>query len=213
MVAAGVAISLQDIFKNFAGGITIFLTGLFHVGDRIEIDSKSGDVIDINIFYTTILEIREWIKGDQATGRISMIPNGTVLSNVVNNYTKDHGFLWDEISIPITYDSDWKEVPKILKEIALKETDNNIDKAKRSISRLGERYYLSDRVVEPIVFMDCTDNWINFTLRYVVEVRGKRLLRSKFTHLILEAIEQNPNINIASSTIAITKVPDIKIKK
>lgn len=110
LVAAGVAIALQDLFKNVAGGIVIFTPGSYEIGNRIEINGKCGDIIDISILYTTILEIREWVHGDQATGRITSIPNGLVLSTVVNNYTKDHHFLWDEISIPVTYESDWNRL-------------------------------------------------------------------------------------------------------
>jgi small-conductance mechanosensitive channel len=60
------------------------------------------------MLYTTILEIDEWVAGDQPTGRLSMIPNSYVLSNITNNYTKDFNFIWDEIAIPILYSSDWR---------------------------------------------------------------------------------------------------------
>ncbi len=62
--------------------------------------------MDIGVLYTTITEVGEWINGNQATGRLSIIPNSNVLTNNVNNFTKDHNFIWDEISLPITYDSD-----------------------------------------------------------------------------------------------------------
>jgi small-conductance mechanosensitive channel len=81
LIAAGVAIALHDFFKNFVGGIVVFLTGIYRVGDRIEIDSNYGDVMDIGILYTTLMETKEWVSGDQATGRLKMIPNGQVLSN------------------------------------------------------------------------------------------------------------------------------------
>jgi small-conductance mechanosensitive channel len=49
LIGAAIAFALQDIFKNFAGGIMIFLNGIYRVGDRIEINQKSGDVIDIGL--------------------------------------------------------------------------------------------------------------------------------------------------------------------
>ena len=122
ILAAGLAVALQDIFKNFAGSLIIFITGTYRVGDRIEISSKIGDVVDISIFYTTLLETNEWVKGDQATGRLSIMPNSLVLSGIVNNYTKDHPYIWDEMSIPITYDSDWKEALKIIERVIDAET-------------------------------------------------------------------------------------------
>lgn len=58
LAGAGIAIALQDPFKNVAGGVVLFLTGIYRVGDRIEINEKAGDVMDIGISYTTILEIK-----------------------------------------------------------------------------------------------------------------------------------------------------------
>jgi small-conductance mechanosensitive channel len=206
LIAAGVAISLQDLFKNFAGGAIILLTGLYHVGNRIEINNKYGDIIDIGILYTTILEIREWIDGDQATGRLSMIPNGSILSNVVNNYTKDHHFLWDEISLPITYKSDWRGASSMMKEIAMREAGGFALEAKTSLSHLEEKYYFDERTLEPSVFMEATDNWIKLTLRYVVEVRQRRVFRNKLSELILQDIENNPSVHIASATLSVTGI-------
>lgn len=203
LIAAGVAISLQDIFKNFAGGITILTTGLYQVGNRIEINGKYGDVIDISIFYTTILEIKEWVGGDQATGRLSMIPNGVVLSQTVNNYTKDHHFLWDEISFPITYGSNWKEALMIMRNVASREANTFTDEAKRSLSSLEERYYLSERSMEPSVYVEATSDWATLTLRYVVEVRERRVMRNKLTMLILEGFDHDSTIEVSTSTLSV----------
>jgi small-conductance mechanosensitive channel len=145
LVAAGVAISLQDIFKNFAGGIIIFLTGAYQVGNRIAINGKSGDVIDIGLFYTTILEIREWVDGDQATGRLTSIPNGYILSCPVDNYTKDHLYIWDEIKIPLTYESDWKTARALIIGIATRETQEDTLAMEKSLGRLEEKYYLDKK--------------------------------------------------------------------
>ena len=61
IIAAGLAVALQDLFKNFVGGIIIFVTGIYKVGDRVEINSRKGDVIDIDILYTTLMEMGEWM--------------------------------------------------------------------------------------------------------------------------------------------------------
>jgi len=210
LVAAGVAIALQDLFKNFAGGIVIFVSGIYQIGNRIEIGGKSGDIIDISMFYTTILEIREWVNGDQATGRLTSIPNGLVLSSVVNNYTKDHHFLWDEISIPVTYQSEWKKAMQIMKDIASRETADWAAGARKSLVGLEDKYYLPARPTEPIVFVKLTDNWIMLHLRYVVEVRERRSYHSRLSELILREIEKTPTITIASSTVSIVHWPEIK---
>ncbi len=210
LVAAGVAISLQDVFKNFAGALTIFITSIYRVGDRIEINSKFGDVIDIGLFYTTLLEMGEWVNGDQATGRIVLIPNGYVLSSTLHNYTKDHDFIWDEINIPITYDSDWKNAVDIIQSFVKDKTSVSTNLAQKEILKLEEKYYLSRRNIEPMVFVVPTDNWIMLSIRYVSSTRERRLIRNDLFKSILIKIQASKNIKIASQTISIVDFPEGK---
>lgn len=210
LAGAGIAIALQDLFKNVAGGIVLFLTGIYRVGDRIEINEKAGDVMDIGILYTTILEIKDWVTGDQATGRLVSIPNGQVLSNNVKNYSKDHNFIWDEIHIPIRYSDDWKLATDKILEIVKNETKDIVENANKEIANLEEKYYLDKRTAEPAIYLTATDNWISFHIRYPTEVRSRRFLRDKITRLILDELSKQ-NIQISSTTLNIVGFPDVKI--
>jgi len=213
LVGAGVAIAIQDVFKNFIGGIMLFVNGVYHVGDRVEINGKFGDVIDVGLFYTTLMETREWVSGDQATGRLTVVPNGSVLSGVVQNYTRDFDFIWDELSIPITYDSDWNAANAIILDIIKRETKSILDNAEKNMSQIEDKYYLTARSLQPTIFLTLTDNWITLDIRYVAEVRQRRVLHDKLSRLILAEIERSERIKIASATIEITGVPSVKIKK
>lgn len=203
LVAAGVAIALQDLFKNFAGGIVIFLTSPYQVGHRVEINEKYGDVIDIGMMYTTLLEMREWVNGDQTTGRISVVPNGVVLSGNVNNYTQDHDFIWDEFMLPITYESNWREAIDLLKKILKEETDQYLEDAQKNFSKLEEKYYVSKRNIEASVYLSLTDNWIQMNVRYIVEARSRRLVQASIMEKILAQIDQRSDIHIASTTLSL----------
>lgn len=207
LIAAGVAIALQDVFKNFAGGFAIFLGNIYRVGDRIEVNNNYGDVIDIGLFNSSLLEIKGWVDGDQATGRIVNVPNGYVLSYPVNNYTKDHHFIWDEIAIPVTYGSNWKKAAGEIQNIVRKETAEMTETAEREVLKLEEKYYLSKRNMQPMVFVTPTDNWIMLNIRYVVEVRDRRLKRNHLLKLILDMIQGSGDIEISSETLSITKFP------
>lgn len=151
--------------------------------------------------------------GDQATGRLTIIPNGYVLANNVNNYTKDNNFIWDEITIPITYDSDWKEAESKILSIVEKESSQIAGQAEGEISKLGDKYYLFKRSVKPAIFLTLTDNWITFNIRYIAEARNRRELHNKLSRLILAEIQASKNIEIASESIDITAFPDIKLKQ
>jgi small-conductance mechanosensitive channel len=204
IVGAGIAVALQDLFKNFVGGILIIFSNPYRIGDRVEISETMGDVIDIGILTTRMLEIHARdVKGDQATGRIVIVPNGHVLSSRVFNYTVDHSFVWDEISIPITYGSDWRRAVTLILDIVGQETAVTAGRAAWEIGRIGERYYLPKRDVEPSVYLTLTDNWIAFDIRYVTDVRMKRATKDELSRKLLAAIEAADGITIATENIIV----------
>jgi small-conductance mechanosensitive channel len=213
LVAAAFTITMQDVAKNFVGGSSILFNGIYKVGDRIEINSKRGDVLDIGILYTTIMETGEWISGDQHTGRISVIPNGYVLSSTLNNYTRDFNLLWDEVSLPITYESDWRKAQQLILEIVRNKTTPARELADEEINRLEKKYLFTRRSIEPDVFIRPTDNWIELTARYVTLVRQRRTIRSEICQKILEEIEAAPDIRIASATMDVVGFPQLSIRK
>lgn len=204
IIGAGIAIALQDVFRNFAGSLTILLTRVYSIGDRIEIDGRYGDVMDIGVMNTTMMEIREWVAGDQATGRLIIVPNGQVITKPVQNFSRDHSFLWDEIQIPVTYDSDWRRAVAILTGITQRETGEISRVAEIEIERIGEKYYLPKKDIQPAVYITLTDNWILLSVRFVTYVRERRVVRARLSQLILEALEQEEGIEVASETMDVT---------
>lgn len=208
LVAAGVAFALQDIFKNLAGGIILLGSSVYKVGDRIELDGDLGDVIDVGILYTTILELREWVEGDQTTGRLTIIPNGKLLSTTVNNYTKDNTIIWDEITIPITYESNWEKANDLILKIVRERTKEFQKNAEEEISQLSRKYYLTPRHAKADIFVKLTDNWIEFYLRYVVLARERREVHNQISREILRSLDEHDDIQIASTTIKIVNLPD-----
>ena len=203
LVGAGVAISLQDVFKNFVGGFALLVNNTYRVGDRIEVDGSFGDVIDIGLFYTTLLELRQWVAGDQATGRLSIIPNCKTLGSPVHNYTKDHQFVWDELTVPITYDSNWKKALDLIEVAVTQHTEITTERAEQGIARISEKYYLSRRNTQPSVFVSMTDNWIDFHIRYVSDVRDRRLTHNEISQIILDTILHENDITVASETLTV----------
>jgi small-conductance mechanosensitive channel len=213
LIAAGVAVALQDFFKNFAGGIILFVAGIYRIGDRIEVNGQYGDVIDIGILYTTLMELGQWMGGDHETGRLTIIPNGYVLSGHVANYNKDNNFIWDELMVPITYESDWRAAVQLILAILKRETAETARQADKEIAILGDKYYLFKRSTEPSVYVAMTDNWISLKLRYIANFRKRSATKNKLTQLLLTEIEKADTINIASATYDIVGFPELTLKE
>lgn len=202
-IAAAVAFAIQDFFKNFVGGLVVMFKDFYKVGDRITIDSASGDVIDIDLLYTELLEIQNWVSGDQPTGRIVSVPNGKILSKDVFNSTRDHSFIWDELHIPIPYGGNWKQAVEIIEKIILEKTGDVREVADKEIAKLHAKYFLSVANTESKTFIKLTDNWISIYGRYVCYARERRALNSDIMQAILEEFEVH-KIDIASTTSVVS---------
>jgi small-conductance mechanosensitive channel len=207
VVAAGIAVALQDLVKNVAGGLTIFVGGLFRVGNRIEMNGVVGDVIDIGLFNTTLLEVRSWIDADQATGRIVTVPNGSALNTPVHNYTKHHQYLWDEISLVVTPESDWSEAMRLMGEIGQEHTSEFIEAADQSLTRLERFYYVEGHVLDPNVYVNLAADGYLLTLRYVVDAWKRRSTSSDIWGHIIRVFDERDDIYIAPTTLAQIQYP------
>jgi len=201
LIAAGIAIALQDFFKGFTGGLLILINNLYRVGDRIEVDGTYGDVMDIGILYTTLMETRGWVRGDQASGRIISLPNSTVLSNPLRNYTKDHSFLWEEIHVPVTFDSNWESLVEPFLNIVRDYTKDITKDASEEVKKIGEKYYLPKRDVEPAVYVSFDASWININIRYTTEARKRRYHSDNLYRMILKEASKHKDIKISQSQL------------
>ena len=135
LLSAGLAIALKDLVVNFAGWAFILWRKPLEVGDRIQIGDYRGDVIDIRVFQFTLLEIGNWVDAEQSTGRIIHIPNGMVLTEVLANYSKGFEYIWDELPVLVTFESNWKRAKEILEEVMEKHAGNVARGASQSLQQ------------------------------------------------------------------------------
>lgn len=210
LVGAGLAVALKEPLLSIAGRLSIWAGHLYRVGDRIEFQSMAGDVIGIGIFYTRMLEIGNWIRGDQATGRIVQFPNSAVYQNSVFNYTQSFSWIWDELMIPITYASDIAAATDILIRTGEQYTREFLSTAEGELQKLRSDYLLPDLNLKPTVFTRVTSNYVELTMRYLVHPRQRRAANSWLHAHIFEQIRQNRGITIGSDTMDLTVHPPDK---
>jgi hypothetical protein len=210
ILGAGIAFASQEVIGSFAGYLNIITGNLFRIGDRVRIGNVVGDVLDISMLRTTVMEIGEWVKADQYTGRIVTVANRVVFSDPVFNYTQHWHYLWDEITIPITYDSDWRRAGEIMLEHGQEYSSDLQAEAQAELGEMVRIYLVHETPVEPMLYIVMTDNWIEMTLRYVVEAWKRREVKGQLHHELLQHFESEPDITVASATIEIVGFPPLK---
>ena len=200
LLSAGVAIALKDVLANLAGWLYIISRRPFNVGDRVQIGEFAGDVIDQSFFEFTLLEIGNWVHADQSTGRIVHIPNGKIFSQDLANYDKGFNYLWNEIEVVVTFESDWQKAKKILLNIANTKGENISKRMENQIKRAAKKYMIYYKELTPIIYTSVVDHGVKLTIRHLCETRKRRGYTEAIWEDILLEFAKNKNIEFAYPT-------------
>jgi small-conductance mechanosensitive channel len=212
VVGAGITLALQDIIASVAGWLAISLGRFFDPGDRILIDNTRGDVIDISLLSTTIMECGDWVASDLYNGRIVKIPNNRVFKSSVVNYSRDFPFLWDELVLPIRHGSDRMLTQRILQQAADTIVGDYTTFARRAWEHLFRRYLVESASVDPLITLRVTENWMEYTLRYVVDYKQRRAKASQLFQHIMDAIDRSDGqVAIAARPIHLVNPPPLDV--
>ena len=200
LVSAGIAIALKDIFVNIAAWFFIVVRKPFKVGDRIQIGDISGDVIDQRIIQFTLMEIGNWVDGDQSTGRVVHIPNYKLLIEPMANFSQGFQYIWNEIPVLLTFESDWEKAKKILNEIVYSSTEHLSKEAEERVRQASKRYMIYYSKLTPIVYTSVENSGVQLSIRYLCEPRKRRTTIQEIWETILLEFAKHDDIELAYPT-------------
>lgn len=213
VAGAGVAIALQEVILSVAGWLAISFGGFYNVGDRVELGGNKGDVIDISVLRTTLMEIGEWVDSDLYTGRIVRIANSFVFRAPVYNFSGDFPYLWDEIKVPVKFGSNLRQAREILERIVEEVTGEFTAHARDDWETMVRKYRIENAAIHPMVTLVANDNWIDFTIRYVVDYKRRRVIKDRLFTLILDAFAQTEGkVRFSSTTLQVVGMPELTIR-
>jgi small-conductance mechanosensitive channel len=201
LVSAGVAIALSDLLKNIAGWLYIVIRRPFRVGDRVEIAGLKGDVVDIRLFRFSLLEVGGWVDAEQSTFRLLHIPNGRVFTEAVANYTEGFDFVWHEIPVLVTFESNWRRAEEIVKEALATRAPEIEEQAARHIRETARRYHIKVGTLSPTVYLTVRDSGVVLTARFLTHTRHRRSAEETIWKSLLTLIEQDPAVELAYPTV------------
>lgn len=200
LISAGVAIALKDPIVNMVGWAFILIRQPFKVGDRVQIGKIAGDVIDIRLFQFSVNEIGNWVDADQSTGRIIHVPNGIVFIEPQANYTAGFDYIWNEIPVLVTFESDWKKAKKVLTEIVDLHGVTLSGEAERQIKEAAKKFLIFYTKLTPIVYTSVQDCGVLLTMRYMCDPRKRRMTTELIWEDVLNKFAECEDIDFAYPT-------------
>ncbi|MBC8214785.1 MAG: mechanosensitive ion channel family protein [Candidatus Marinimicrobia bacterium] len=200
LLSAGIAIALKDPLTNITGWLFILWRSPLEVGDRIQVGKHAGDVIDVNIFKFTIMEIGNWVNADQNTGRIIHIPNGKVFTETLANYGKGFKYIWNEIPVLITFESNWEKAKDILSEISKKHAEHLSKAASKRLKLTTKKFLIHQPNFAPTVYTKVEDSGVLLTIRYLCNPRKRRDSEQDIWEEVLKQFSNQKEIDFAYPT-------------
>jgi len=200
ILSAGVAVALADPVANLAGWLFIVTRQPFRLGDRIEINGQRGDIVDLGLFQFSMVEIGNWVDADQSTGRLVHVPNSWVFRHAAFNYTLGFEFIWDEIPVTITFESNWRKAKEILTEVIGRVADVSHEQAAGELTETAEHYAVEYTYLTPIVWTAVADVGVTLTMRYLCRPRRRRSTAAAIWEEVLDAFAERDDIDFAYPT-------------
>lgn len=200
ILSAGLAIALKELVANFVGWVFIFWRRPFEVGDRIQIGNLSGDVIDLRIFQFTLLEIGNWVEADQSTGRIVHVNNGRIFTDNLANFSKGFYYIWNEVPVLVTFESDWRKAKRVLLEIAEKHGAEISRAAAERLRNAARKFMIFYTRLTPTVYTSVRDCGVLLTIRYLCDPKKRRATEQAIWENILDAFAAADDIDFAYPT-------------
>jgi small-conductance mechanosensitive channel len=199
LLSAGLAIALREPLTDLVGWVFILSRKPFAVGDRVQIGTHTGDVIDIGMFDFSLMEVGNWVEAEQSTGRILHIPNSQIFTTALANYTAGYGAIWNEVQVVLTPASNWEKARRLLEVIAAQYTEPLDQSVQERLRKADSHYMIQAGRLQPTVYMSVIPRGIALTLRYLCEPRKRRDSTQQLWQLILEAFAAHPDIVIKAS--------------
>ncbi|GHE72060.1 mechanosensitive ion channel protein MscS [Roseivirga thermotolerans] len=205
LAGAGIAFALQEVIMSIAGFLVILSGKYFKVGDRVQMGGVKGDVVDIGVLRTTLMEIGDWVDGDLYNGKMVRLTNSYLFKEPVYNYSGDFPFLWDEIKIPVRTDSDQEYFKGVLNQILDEVVGDFSRDSQASWDKLTGQLYVEKAQIPPMITFSFDENWSTYTLRYVVDFKKRRTTKNLIYEKVHKAILQSGGkVSLAGSSLEVT---------
>lgn len=185
-ISAAITLAARDIIFNYFCGLFIKIKKPIKVEDRIKVNDILGDVISINALNTEILEVNA--DNNQSTGIIINVPNSVIFNNATKNYNSVFKYIWDELEIKVSIDTDIQKAKDILFDILKsEETIKDIPKKmKRELAKNSADYHIYYNNLTPIIYTKIVDDGIILNVRFLIHPKKQRNIESNIYEQILD---------------------------
>ncbi len=188
LVTAGLTVALQDFILAFVGWFILMGRSGIGVGDVVEINGVAGEVVDIGLFRTTLLETGNWTAKGHPTGRRVAFNNMYAISGQYFNFSTAGQWMWDEITVSVPAEEDTVATMERVRKTVAAETEQDAKAAELEWRKVSQVHGLSQFSAEPDVNVRPNATGVELVVRYVTRASGRLERRNTLYQCLLETL-------------------------
>jgi small-conductance mechanosensitive channel len=197
LATAGLTVALQDFIIAFLGWFVLMGKNGIRVGDWVEINGVGGEVVEIGLFRTSLLETGNWTDKGHPTGRRVTFLNKFAIAGQYFNFSTTGQWMWDEIKVNIPSSADSREVIELIHNVVIKETQKDAKLAEVEWQRVTKQNGLSQFSATPAVDMRPAASGTDIIVRYVTRAGDRFEMRNRLYQAVIDLLHRSPTSTVA----------------
>jgi small-conductance mechanosensitive channel len=188
LAGAGLTVALKDFIVGFFGWFVLMGRNGIRVGDWVEIEGVGGEVAEVGLLRTVLLETGNWTEAGHPTGRKVAFVNSFAIEGHYFNFSTSGQWLWDELRLSITADRDPYPLIQEIRDVVTKETEASFRQAKDEWQRVTHQYGVKSFSAEPAIDVQPTGSGVQVVVRYIARAHERHEIRSKLNQALVELL-------------------------
>jgi small-conductance mechanosensitive channel len=190
LVTAGLAVVMKDFIVSFFGWFTLMGKNGIHVGDWVEIEGVSGEVIEIGLLKTVLLELGNTTNTGHPTGRRVAFSNSFAMEHHYFNFSTSGQWLWDELQVTVPAAGDPYATAQEIRDIVERETEADAAEAAKDWGRMTRQYGAREFSAQPAVNLRPGVNGLEVNVRYITHAPQRNAVKSRLFHVIVDLLRK-----------------------
>jgi small-conductance mechanosensitive channel len=188
LATAGITVAMKDFIVAFFGWFVLMGKNGLRVGDLVEINGVAGEVVEINLLRTVLLETGNWADSGHPTGRKVAFVNGYAIEGHFFNFTTSGQWLWDELTITVPPNQDPYPLLDAIQKTVAKETETNVHAAEKEWQNAASNYKVSSVSAAPTVNLRPTSSGVEVHVRYIARAQERSAIRTRLNQALVELL-------------------------
>ena len=188
LATAGITVAMKDFIVGFFGWFVLMGKNGLRVGDWVEINGVAGEVVEINLLRTVLLETGNWTDTGHPTGRKVAFVNSYAIEGHFFNFTTSGQWMWDELQITVPPNQDPYPLLDAIQKTVTKETETNAAAAEKEWKNAASNYKVSSVSAAPTVNLRPTSAGVDVHVRYIARAQERSAIRARLNQALVELL-------------------------